>query len=263
VALADKRRAIRTLSQVDGQTLSFPASGFTYLPLPPGAAFGLTGLLSVDLPDTVRKGEVYKIIVRQVTDAVGEPPIEIQIAKGRSSSKAETAPGQLRWRQVVGSYQITIPVRIKDRILPRETRLLAVLKWILESLSAQDRWFPVFSRYVDMIADRVGALGGNPDDVEPSPTGAPVRAPHEHERALAFDGKVAGIIYDCFGDFEGFLVDDCGDEVCFHSREREMESLVRLAWRERIAITVTARPSTPHRPSSIILRRPPTPYCDR
>jgi Lysine-specific metallo-endopeptidase len=258
IALANRRHAIRPLGKVDAETLRFPASGLTYLPLPPGAAFGLTGLLAVDLPDTVRKGEVYTIVVRQLTDAMVEPPIEIQ----RTSSRpAASMRGLLRWRQVVGSYQITIPVRTKERILTRETRLLAVLKWILESLSPHDRWFPVFSRYVGMIADRVGALGGDPEDVVPSPTGAGGGSHHGHGRTLAFDGKVAGVVYDCFGDFEGFLLDGCDVEVRFDAREPEIERLVRTAWRERIALTVTARPSTPHRPTSIILRRAPA-RCD-
>ena len=45
-------------------------------------------------------------------------------------------------------------------MLPRETRLLSVLRWILKSVPEDDRWYPVFSRYVGLIGDRVGALGG-------------------------------------------------------------------------------------------------------
>jgi hypothetical protein len=170
----------------------------------------------------------------------------------------------MRWRRIVGSYQITIPVRTKEVILPREIRLLSVLRWILDSLSTQDRWFPVFERYVGMIADRVRDLGGDPDQVEPSPAGAagkPPREPgEERERELTFDGKVVGVIYDCFGDFEGFLLDDCGEEIRFFSREHQIECLVRLAWRQRIAIGVTSRRSNPRRPTSIILRRAPAHY---
>lgn len=263
VALASKRYVGHTLDQVDGQTLQFPAGGLTYLPLPEGVAFALTGLLSVDLPDTVRRGEVYKIVVQQVTDAVATPvppPVEIR----KATSVRATTVQLMRWRRIVGSYQITIPVRTKEVILPREIRLLSVLRWILDSLSTQDRWFPVFERYVGMIADRVRDLGGDPDQVEPSPAGAagkPPREPgEERERELTFDGKVVGVIYDCFGDFEGFLLDDCGEEIRFFSREHQIECLVRLAWRQRIAIGVTSRRSNPRRPTSIILRRAPAHY---
>lgn len=255
VALASKRYAGHTLEQVDGQTLQFPAEGLTYLPLPAGAAFALTGLLSVELPDTVRRGEVYTIVVQQVTDAA---PVRVVM------SARTTAVPLMRWRRIVGSYQITIPVRAKEVILPREIRLLSVLRWILESLSAQDRWFPVFERYVAMIADRVRDLGGEPDQVEPSPTGAVARPPREpveeREREVTFDGKVVGVIYDCFGDFEGFLLDDCSREIRFYSREHQIECLVRLAWIQRIAISVASRRSNPHRPTSITLRRAPAHY---
>jgi hypothetical protein len=39
------------------------------------------------------------------------------------------------------------------------------------------------------------------------------------------------VVYDCFGDFEGFILDDCGREIRFVVREDEMETLVRFAWR--------------------------------
>ena len=40
-------------------------------------------------------------------------------------------------------------------------------------MSTDERWYQVFSRYVGLIGDRVGALGGDPDTVEGSPTGEP------------------------------------------------------------------------------------------
>ena len=122
------------------------------------------------------------------------------------------------------------------------------------------------SRRLSRAAEGGGSSGlaAASDQVEPSPTGAgPSGEPtDEHEPPLAFDGKVVGVIYDCFGDFEGFLLDDCSDEVHFYSKEREIEYLVRLAWRERMAITVKARRSRPHRPTSIILRRVPATHED-
>jgi hypothetical protein len=227
-----------------------PVGGISYVPLRPGAAFGVTGLLSVELPDTVRKGEVYTIIVRQVTDAVAR------------AKQGET--DLIRWRRIVGSYQITVPVRRKEMVLPREIRLLSVLRWILKSVPVDDRWYPVFSRHVGLIGDRVGALGGDPSQVEPSPDGTGGEAHGEpvpeHERTHCYDGKVTGLIYDCFGEFEGFLLDTCGTEIVFHAREHQIEDLVRIAWRERIAITVVSSTAHPHRPLSIILRHAPEPY---
>lgn len=249
IALAESRYGSHRLSQIDGQTLRMPVGGISYVPLPPGVAFGLTGLLSVHLPATVRRGEVYTIVVRQVTNAVAKPV---------APTHGET--GLVRWRRIVGSYQVTIPVRNKEAILPRETRLLSVLRWILKSVPVDDRWYPVFSRYVQLIGERVSALGGDPTQVGASPAGTGGETAREIERMHEHNGKVTGLIYDCFGDFEGFLLDECGTEARFYAREHQIEALVRIAWCERIAITVMTSSAAPRRPLSIILRRAPEPF---
>jgi hypothetical protein len=280
VALAAAKTQKSAIQQVDGQTISLPTGGISYVPLPPGATFGLTGLLTLDLPATVKKGEGYTVVVRQVTDATGtrvQPPVDVVIAKGPQSAASSISVPPLRWRRVVGSYQISIPVRTKEVMLIDEIRLLSVLRWILQSMATDDRWYPVFSRYVGIIADRVGALGGNPDEVHGSPAGIPDGGgrpgdepdgrgdeqdclPPERGRTCRFEGKVTGLVYDCFGDFEGFLLDDCGREIRFSAREHEIEHLARLAWRERIAVTVVVRAADLRRPVSIVLRRAPEPY---
>ena len=273
IALAGERYVSHKLTQVDGQTIQLPVGGISYVPLPPGVAFGLTGLLSVELPDTVRKGELYTIVVRQVTDAVARDiPVseDVGIRETRRTTiraaVSETHGGVrlMRWRRIVGSYQVTIPVRTKEVMLPFETRLLSVLRWILKSVPLNDRWYPVFSRYVGLIGDRVGALGGDPDLVEPSPDGSGVDRGQEPTPAegqvQVHDGKVTGLIYDCFGDFEGFLLDDCGTEIFFQAREHQIEALARTAWRDRIVITVITSIAQPSRPVQIIFRRAPQPF---
>jgi len=138
----------------------------------------------------------------------------------------------------------------------------AALRWILQSMPPTDRWYRVFSRYVDAVADRVRGLGGDPDEVKPSPAGTGGRHPGENGehgpgREERFDGKVSGVIYDCFGDFEGFWLDDCSASIRFHAREQEIERLVRDAWRLRMAISVTVKEHPPLRPESITLLRVP------
>jgi hypothetical protein len=103
IALAGARYGGSNITQLDGQTIQMPVGGISYVPLPPGAAFGLTGLLTVDLPDTVHKGEVYKIVVRQVTDTfASRPPV---IAKSNQRlAVAISNPGSvdlIRWRPIV------------------------------------------------------------------------------------------------------------------------------------------------------------------
>jgi kumamolisin len=69
-------------------------------------------------------------------------------------------------------------------------------------------------------------------------------------------GKVAGLIFDRFGDFEGFLLEDlAGHEHRFETREPEIHQLVRRAWADRTLTTVQTRPHSNH-PASIILRGP-------
>jgi hypothetical protein len=283
LALADKRNPGHGIVGVDDQTVQVPVGGISYLPLPPGASFDLTGLLTVDLPEGVRKGNVYTIVVRQVTEGgTARVPLEREmqeVATPQLMAMAHDRVGLIHWRRIAGSYQITVPVRWSSVMLPRETRLLGVLKWILQSMSTEERWYPVFSRYVGTIEERVGGLGGEPDAVKPSPSGDEGEGEwegggerdHGREREGERDrdrdwegevadrqrheGKVAGVVYDCFGDFEGFLLDECGTEVTFRTRERRMEDLVRLAWRERIAIRVEVTAADPHRPSCLVLKR--------
>jgi hypothetical protein len=128
-----------------------------------------------------------------------------------------------------------------------------------------DRWYDVFHRYVEEIGNRIRGLGGKPEFIPPSPTGHwQVPKPYPGETApkgeIALSGKVCGLIYDRFGDFEGFLLDTDDGEWRFHSREHEIEDLVLCAWSERTAITVFTRRDKPHLPKSIILRRAPRPY---
>jgi hypothetical protein len=273
IALAGERYINHPIVQVDEQTIQLPVGGISYVPLPAGASFGLTGLLSVELPDTVRKGEVYTILIRQVSDGgvgrviappVEQPPVAELASLAEISTRGEIHT--IRWRKIVGSYQITIPVRTKAVMLPRETRLLSVLRWILKSIPNDDRWYPVFSRYVGLIGERVDALGGDATTIEASPTGESSQSGEEltaeHDRTNHYDGKVGGIIYDCYGDFEGFILDACGEETIFKAREHRIEMLVLAAWRKRIAITVMVKTANPYHPISIILRHAPEPFQD-
>jgi hypothetical protein len=71
-----------------------------------------------------------------------------------------------------------------------------------------------------------------------------------------YTGKVEGLCYDRFGDFEGVLLrTEQNDEHWFRSAETRIEALVRFAWEARVAISVLARKNEPHVPVSIVLRR--------
>ena len=51
-------------------------------------------------------------------------------------------------------------------------------------------------------------------------------------------GKVTEVSFDCFGDLEGFVLDDCCDLLAFKTRERELGKIAIKACKERLTISV-------------------------
>ena len=70
-------------------------------------------------------------------------------------------------------------------------------------------------------------------------------------------GKVVGLLFDSFGDFDGFQLDGPDGFHEFFSRERDVKILAERAWRERLRITVRPEPHQPHRIESIVVHQPP------
>lgn len=306
------------LRRVDDSTLSAPVGGATWIPVPAGEGPSYAGLLTIQLPASVTRGEGFKVVVRQISSRAGKvtPPPPPPLQAGRSASPASHRAGgasvagsagtsiavpverlSIQQRYTLGAFQITIPVRTKKTLLGPEERALSVLAWIAQSISPQDRWFPVFRRYLEVISERVAALGGDPARIEPSPDGSGVpgerlhgsgwppgkggppwreglpgrggRHPGKGEpgweqgadwHRLAFTGKVSGLVYDGFGDFDGFELETEEHELRvhrFYSREVEVEELVERAWAQRIRTTVIADHRERSVPLKIILRDPP------
>ncbi len=280
--LASSLYASQRLTRVDGHTIGCTTGGVSYIPLPKGAGDGanFVGLVAINLPYGITKGQSFTVIVRQVTNASGPaappPPPPIQIAaRGavRAAApvpQAAPAPAQLHWRRVLGTFQINIPVSTKELILPREVQRLSIFRWIGEAMPKQRRWYPVFQRYLQLIAEKVSALGVDPTTIPPLPTGLvskpsqpqphPGAGDRHHHGGVGCTGKVDGLIFDRFGDFDGFLLDTEGGERKFYSRQAEIKDLVKHAWRERLRITVWTEHHEPHRPVSIVVRQPPVPF---
>ena len=118
--------------------------------------------------------------------------------------------------------------------------------------------------YEHLVAGRVRGFGGDPGRIPPSKYGdvpghrrEPGGRPGEHARDddRGYTGKVIGIHYDRFGDFEAFsLLTDEGHERTFRGREPAIEELVNRAWLERFTITVILDRGSEW-PESVILRR--------
>jgi hypothetical protein len=260
LTMADRMYTSHRLSRVDSHTLQCKTGGISYVPIPPGTGLNYAGLLTVDLSAGARRGEVFNVVVRQLTNAFGTvTPPPPQIETRGTEPAVVAAPAELRWRRVLGAFQLTIPVRTKDVLLVREERELSVLRWIAEAIPHHSRWYPVFHRYLTEIAGRVTAFGGDPTQILPSPTGEG-RVKPPGEARVAYTGKIAGLLFDHFGDFEGFLLETEEREHSFHSREKEIEQLAERAWRDRLRITVFVERDQPHRPLSIIIRQPPAPF---
>jgi murein tripeptide amidase MpaA len=268
--MADRMYTRHGLSISDAHTLTCVARGITYMPIPPGMGSNYAGLLTVDLPSALKRTQGFKVIARQVTSVLAKRPTP---PPPRPSIQAHANPGAvvpgaevrdlIEWRRVLGSFQLSVPVETREVLLGPEGRLLSVLRWIAKGIPHHNRWYPVFHRYLEQTAGRVSALGGDPNKILPSPSGDGDAQPAPHklpEDQLSLTGKVAGLIFDRFGDFAGFLLDTEDGDREFLSREKEMEELAGRAWRERLRLTVWAERDEPHRPLSIIVRQPPAPF---
>lgn len=211
VAAAAFRNGPPVLTAREDNSVICKVGDITYVPIPGPRALNIPGLFSIELPPTVVKGQTFSITAHQVS---GYP------------------------RRIIGSFQITIPVRTATEILPAEIRKLSVLRHIGEAIPATNRWRLVWDRYLGEIADRVKGLGGNPDAVVPSPTGEGLPKPPDTPDRLTVTGKVTRLLYDCFGDFEGFVLATCEGEHTFHACEKGIEEVVCKACRFGFSVTI-------------------------
>jgi hypothetical protein len=273
LSLATKLYSTHQLSVTDINTVRCKVPrGFTYIPIPPGNGDNYAGLFTVDLaPSSVFAGQLLSITVRRIStrraDIIPAPPPAPRITMGPGGSPSGVLESGLsaasrggkemvNWRYVAGSFAVSIPVTTPKVMLPLEENTLAIMKWRLTQMTPDNRWYPVLVRYISYLSGRVDGLGGTSISILPNPNGVPpshiIHPPRE------VTGKVMGIIYDRFGDFEGFiLLTEEGYEQTFHAREREIESLVRTAWLKRMVISVFSRHPAPHVPVRIVLRRAP------
>jgi hypothetical protein len=213
IQYASLRNGPAHLSKAGQNTINCKVADISFIPIPGPFQTNFPALMSIQLPPNVTKGQRFKVVVRQVN--------------GRNY-------------RAIGTFQFDIVVKTVAEILPRFKRNLSVLKHIALSIPHENRWYPVFQRYLEELGDRGRAFGVNPDDIGPSPSGSgrpeeeqpptPIRDKHT--------GKIDQIIYDCFGDFEGFVLETCDGPMVFKACEPSVEEVVRKACRERTKITI-------------------------
>jgi hypothetical protein len=257
--LASRLSAYHALSAADANTLQcIVATDVTYVPIPAGTGANFAGLLTVDLPTSVVRGQAFTVTVRRIGTmrrSDDRPPAQANIA-------AVGLPRLFSWRYIVGTFEVRIPVSTKEFLLWPEENTYAILKWRLERMDPANRWHPVLKRYVSIIAGRIWGLGGNPGKIPPSPTGyhpLPIGGPGRGtgKKRHALTGKVVGVVFNRFGDFEGFrFLTLEGHERSFRGREREVERLVYKAWEEEILVSLELDEGDAEWPATIVYVRP-------
>ena len=262
--LANRLRPWQHTWMVDPHTIGFRASGVTFLPLPSGVAL-IAGLLTVTLPAGVHHGDSYTITVRQLTDDLvfvppppppPPPPPKAPARRASKRAQAAAAPTAIvvtpqRSQKVLGAFQFGINISTKEAILLGEERLLATLRWLELQMPTQKRWYPVLLRYIEYVAGRVAGFGGDPTKILPSPTGwvPGLPSPKHHPGGPGgghgggvehFEGKIQGLIFDHFGDFDGFVIEtQAGHHTECFSREHAVRELAYEAQQRRKRVRVT------------------------
>jgi hypothetical protein len=261
LTLANRLYGTHVLTAADPHTIDCTVThGVTYVPIPTGAGESFAGLLTIDLPQTVVTGQEFNVVVRRVAtrrlqrepvlalpgtrvDAHTESRDGAQDADvgDLQEKKPHRVTGTKNWRYVVGTFHVRIPVGTREVMLRPEEDTLAIMKWRLQTMPSSSRWVPVLTRYVDYLSARVKGLGGDPDKIVPSSHGAPLGLGGGDEGLTAHTGKVIEVVYDCFGDLEGFLLGECCERHLYKTREHAIGELVMRACRDRLLLTVLSK----------------------
>jgi murein tripeptide amidase MpaA len=233
IALADSLRpGPRDLAKIDSQTVACTVGEISYIPIPNGVQAAIPGLLTLELPLGVRSGEQFRIDVQQHSGPT------YRIDRPREwSSKNDTAELNVSRRKVLGSFRLAVAVKSGQPLLRTLVRRLAVLRYIEQAIPAGDSWRPVFVRYTGQLAAQIAGLGIDPAGIPASADdpGLPGKEPDHHDRLT---GKVCEVIFDCFGDLEGFVLESCAGRHHFRTRRSTLEKLLLRACRRHLTVTV-------------------------
>ncbi len=211
------RQRPATLFAAGDGVLRLRVTDIGFIPIPGPLTRSIAGLVSVQLPPGVKYGDKFTIVLRQVA--------------GRGA-------------RVLGTTQFDIHVRRASELRRRIEHNYAVLQHISLAIPADNRWRPIFDRYLGEMGERIRAFGGDPEKIPPSPYGTPGGrpVPPKPDPAMCWhEGKIGKVIFDYSGYFKGFVLTDCpdcGKSKCFVSCDRGLERVVMIAFRERIKVAV-------------------------
>jgi hypothetical protein len=221
------------LTKVDSHTVACVVRDITYVPIPGRVRNAVPGLMTLQLPLGVRDGERFTVDVQQHSGMT---------LRTRRSRRAEAAGKETTFnvsaRKVLGAFRLAVTVRSGELLLGKLVRNLAVLRYIHQAIPTTDSWRPVFDRYIAQLGDQVAGLGVDPTQIPPSPDDPGLPGHHGPRPSDCVTGKVCEVTFDCFGDFQGFVLETCSGRHRFDSTEPGVERLVLRACRERLTIAV-------------------------
>ena len=285
IATADRLYAGHRLTRLDDHTVGCETGGVTYVPIPPGGTINYAGLLSVDVPNAVKQGQVLDVVVRQLTNTSGRrpaptpPPPQIQARRVAAAPPRPLRPGELPAVIAAETPPLVADAAVEDLIRWRRVRRLPArhpgqgpLHPSSERRARSLR--PALDRQGDPAAkplvSRLPALSRR--DRRPRlrlrrQPGADHALANRRRRAQTPAQRRRPLLHgqDRRPDLrpvrrlQGFILQTEHASHKFRSRERDIKNLVETAWRERLRLTVCTKPGDPHCPASIILCEPPTP----
>jgi murein tripeptide amidase MpaA len=241
LALAAQRPGPTMLSKVDAHTVACTVRDISYIQMPGQLTQPIPGLVTVQLPLSVREGQQFNIDVQQHT---GSTYLRVLSARQAETRLPQRQDVSVSARKVLGAFRMAVAVKAGEPLLQKAVRNLAVLRYIFQAIPTSDSWHPVFVRYIGQLGDQIKGLGIDPTLIKPSLDdpglpGFPVLPPAD--KHVWHTGKVCEVIFDCFGDFEGFVLESCEERHHFKSTEKGIGHLVMTACRERLLLSVRTR----------------------
>lgn len=230
IALASTLRpGPQTLTKEDAHTVSFKVSDITYIPIPGQIRDAMPGLLTLQMPLSVRTGERFTADVQHHTGLT----FQTQVV-----DKRKTRTVNFSRRRVLGGFQVNVSVKSGEPLLRKLVRNLAVLRYIFQAIPVADSWHPVFERYLSQLGDQIAGLGVDPSLIPASPDDPGLPGDRQLEKRRRITGKVREVIFDCFGDFKGFVLESCSDDHYIRSDEKGVAEIVLRACHKRCTVTV-------------------------
>jgi len=232
---SELRPGPQLLNKIDQNTISCPVGDVTYIPIPTRSHQAVVGLLTIQLPQTVRTGEQFKVDIQQHSGLIYAKTLNRREPKGGTRGQLDYT---LSARKVLGAFRVRILVEQGESLLRTQVRNLAVLRYIYEAIPKSDSWHPVFERYIDQLGQKVEGLGVDPGLIPPSADDPGIPGEASACKRTYYTGKVREVYFDCFGDFAGFVLETCHGCHQFRSRERRIGDLVLEASRDRLLLTI-------------------------